>query len=240
MINDLLNKIDNKDIIQEGKYFYNGVAVPRVTQILSDMLHEEYLMKWANAIGFRYKKYETERERAAFIGSGVHNAIENYIKTKIYNEETLEGSRDVVTGINNGFSSFLLWWNTINENNTVEVLGMEQELICPYYGGTYDLLLKINGKVYLIDFKTSNHMSYKYWIQTASYRHMLFMNYGISIDGIILLQLDKKEVSYEEYFIDLSIKQHYDFIELCNQTFLSLVYAFYMRKNVELQYKTLF
>ena len=36
---------------EESPYMYGSNYVPRVTSILSDMLHEEYLMRWANYMG---------------------------------------------------------------------------------------------------------------------------------------------------------------------------------------------
>ena len=39
---------------------------------------------------------------------------------------------------------------------------MEETITCPYFGGTYDFLVEINGRNWLIDFKTSNHIGYKY------------------------------------------------------------------------------
>ena len=110
---------------------------------------------------------------------------------------------------------------------------------CEFFGGTYDALLSINGKVYLVDFKTSNHISYKYFLQIAAYRYML-QQQGIEIDGAIILQLDKKHPSFNEYIIQLNNPEHLDFINNCQECFFSLVYAFFNRLQVEKQFKTIF
>lgn len=234
MINELLYNLD-KNVLEniEAKYFFENQQVPRVTEIISAMIHEEYLMKWANGIGFRYKKYETERDRAANIGSIAHGLIEEYIRNKTYSKSDINES-------NNAYSSFRLWWDELNANNKIEVLGLEQQLVCRYYGGTYDMLISINGKIYLVDFKTSNHVSYKYYLQMAAYKNVLLNEHNINIDGVIILQLDKKIPSYEEYVLNFEIKEHRDFIDLCQQTFLTLCYGYFLRLTVERDYKNIF
>ena len=51
----------NYNLIKKNHYSYNGNSVPRVTELLSE-IHEEYLMLWANSLGFRRKKYKNEME----------------------------------------------------------------------------------------------------------------------------------------------------------------------------------
>ena len=40
------------------------------------------------------------------------------------------------------------WWDDINNGNEVELIFSEKSLLCKYFGGTLDCLLKINGKYY--------------------------------------------------------------------------------------------
>ena len=78
-----MNILDNITVnpnIETKKYFYNGQPVPRVTEIISEMLHEEYLMKWANSLGYKHKNYNKERESAANIGTETHKIIERFLK----------------------------------------------------------------------------------------------------------------------------------------------------------------
>lgn len=242
MIIDELNKVNMEGLLSEGTYYYGDYPVPRVTEILSSMLHEEYLMKWANNIGlYQRKRYTDERDRAAFIGTNAHNNIEYYVQNKVFKECSQETSKDtnILKSINNAVQSFIVWYNDVFSSNEVEVIGIEQKLSCPWFGGTYDMLLKINGKIYLIDFKTSNHVSYKYWMQIAAYKYMLSCN-GINLDGAVILQLDKKDIFYSEYVLNFDNQEHNDFINLCTNGFLSLVYAYNNRVLIEKQYKEIF
>lgn len=198
------------------RYIYNGIPVPRVTEIIHKMISEESIIQWANSLGFRRKSYTKTLNEAADYGTAAHSAIECILKG-----ELIPPSSPTVI-----IDSFNLWWNTITSNNQVEILGQEQQLVCKYFGGTYDLLLKINGKVYLVDFKTSNYVTYKYYLQLAAYRSMLRLQ-DINIDGMIILQLSKAAPGYNEYVLDLSNKEHLCFIDACENCFMSLVYGYY-------------
>lgn len=242
IIEKILKEIKQENEISDSNYMYNGIVVPRTTHILSSMLHEEYLMQWANAIGlYKRKKYTDERDNAAYIGSCAHELIEDYMNSNEYHIDKFDITNQTnYKMVNNAVQSYILWYNTVCKDNIFEVLGMEQTLTCPWFGGTYDMLCRINGKVYLVDFKTSNHISYKYCLQIAAYKYMLNNYYNIEIDGAIILQLDKKVVAFEEYVLDFSNKKHFDFINLCTETYLGLVYSFYNRLRVEVMYKSIF
>ena len=146
---------------------------------------------------------------------------------------------EVVVSDDIPYLGFRKWWLDINSSNIVKVIGTEQHLVCPYFGGTYDLLLEINGLLYLIDFKTSNHVSYKYYLQLAAYKYMLEQQ-GYNIAGCIILQLNKTEIQYTEYPLIFSNPLHLDFINKSLNTFLSLTYAYYGIYQCEKMYKEIF
>ena len=115
----------------------------------------------------------------------------------------------------------------------------EQKLVCPWFGGTLDLLIEINGRVYLLDFKTSNYPSYKYFLQLAAYIYILRNYYGVEVYGCGIVKLNKKTINFEEYIIDYSQPDYTEFMTLCETTFLSLVYAYYHKTRTENYYNTL-
>ena len=203
------------------------------------MLHEDFLMVWANNIGlWKRKKYKDELEAAATKGSYVHNAIEDFIQNgrDLDPDTVMAGYR---TEVSYAYGSFKSWWEIISKRN-VKIVMQEQKLVCPWFGGTLDLLIEIDGKVYLLDFKTSNHPSYKYFLQLSAYRYILRHYYGIEIYGCGIIKLNKGFVGFEEFIIDKSNPEYEDFMDLCERTFLSLVYAFINRTNVERYYNNLF
>lgn len=218
-------------------YEYYGIKVPRVTHILSSMLHEDYLMEWANAMGrFKHIDHTVVSEEAATVGTYTHKSIEDFLREKKQPDfEIID--RQYKTKVYNAFSAFLRWWSIISQHD-IEILMIEQPLVCEYFGGTLDLLIKIDGKIYLVDFKTSNHLSYKYHLQAAAYRRMLFTEFGITIDGVIILQLSKYNSTFREQMITLSDYDQLQYMNECDRCFLSLVYGYYNRLTVENGFKS--
>lgn len=229
-----LDKCKNMQIeLMESPYAYKGKKVPRVTSILSDMLAEEYLMTWANNVGlYQHKKHTEYQNKATMIGSNVHNAIERYIQGKELSDfQNIRVKTDREKAIKS-FNAFLDWWNVI-EQNQHEVLLEEEPLITSYCGGTLDLLMEINRNIFLIDFKTSSQLGFKYYLQLAAYRRMLYETLGIICDGTVLLRLDKNNGRYEEQVLLFSRYDDLKFMNQCDSAFISLLYAYYNRFTVE-------
>lgn len=241
MILDLLESMDITIDVQDSNYSFGNTTVPRVTKILSAMLHEDYLMTWANIIGlYKRQKYADVLNKAANIGTNTHNLIEDYIKTQAFNIlSTKTFNIDEIKSIENGVNSFILWYDELVSTNKVEIISIEQSLSCAYFGGQLDFLIKINGKIFLVDFKTSNHIGVRYFYQLAAYKYLLELQ-GIILDGTIILQVSKKNISYEEYVLDLHNSIHNNFMNACTQTFFSLVYGYWNRLYTENMYKDIF
>lgn len=235
-MNEMVKLLDsvNGNFVFDSDYVYNGNIVPRVTKIISRCNHNDSLMYWANNLGFKRKSYEKVLSEAASIGSQCHENIDAFLTDE---------NHILPVGINhnscNAYYSFRRWFDDINKYAKVEVIYHEKQLVCKYFGGTLDGLYKIDDKVYLVDYKTSNHISYNYCLQLAAYRYMLKSELGINIDGCIILQLDKNSISYNEYILNFSNPYHLSFIDMCEQTFLSLVYAYYNLTAVETYYDRL-
>lgn len=237
---DIVNKIDedNFNIVKKTPYVFDNHYVPRVTNIISDMINEEYLMGWSNYLGFKRQKYKEVLEEAAQKGTYTHDYIENYIKKEI--EPDIENIPvQYRSAVRNAYSSFRVWWDLVTSNNEVEIIYQEIPLVCKWFGGTLDLLLKINGKIYLIDFKTSNHPSYKHFIQLSAYTDMLKNLHGIEIDGCGTIMLSKDKIHFTEILLDLTDDTDVRFMSNCRDTFYSLVYSYYNRLRVELDFKAI-
>lgn len=236
MIDDIiLQMIENRAdiIIDSQKYSYDNAYVPRVTEVLS-LINEDYLIRWANAIGLRHKNYDTELNRAATIGTFVHDFSDCIMRGE--NVDLSVVDRSIVNNVYNGITCFKNWWESLNKNYKVEIIFIEKELICKYFGGTCDVLLKINDKIYLGDFKTSNHIGYKYYMQLAAYRYILLVEHGINIDGTFILQLSKFNSIYKDYILDLHNNEHNMFLLNAFNTFSSTVMTYFNRLNTIQQY----
>lgn len=230
----LLNNFSDRDLNFESDYIYNGRIIPRVTKILSRCIHNDKLMYWANNLGFKHKSYQKTLNQAANIGTQCHNNIDYFLENNSH-----ELPDDIDYSAVNAYTSFRQWFDDINLLGTVEVLMHEYTLICPYFGGTLDGLYKINGKIYIVDYKTSNHINFNYYLQLSAYRYMLRTELNINVDGVIILQLSKNDISYNEYMLNFDNPNHLAFINQCENTFLSLAYSYYNLFVVENMYNNL-
>lgn len=230
------DKFKLKDVLEldrssfESSYTCNKNIVPRVTQIISACMHEDYIVQWANSLGFKHKSYKETLNMYADYGTVVHEALEKYIKGE-------ELPPDVPM---NPINAFEKWWDQISSNNEVKVLGQEFKLSCPYYGGTYDMLLSINGKPWLIDFKTSTHISFRYCLQLAAYREMLRYNNIADVSGVLVLRLFKDKPLFEEFILDMSNPEHRLFLDNCSKMFHSMVYQYWWRYALEKEYQRIY
>lgn len=213
----------------ESPYKYNGYPVPRVNTILSSMINEEYIIKWSNSLGMRHQSYEETLKLAADKGTYTHNKIDEFIKGN--DLSSVHVPDNCKKAVDNAFSGFMKWWNIINTNN-VSVVMNETFLTCNLFGGTMDLLININGNNYLVDFKTSNHPSYRYFLQLSAYEHLLEFNYDMNINGWIILLLNKYR---SNLFNEILVKrpEHSDFMYKCKNTFMSFVESYYDKMEVE-------
>lgn len=219
---DCLESIDFQIKVHSDRYYnQEGIKVPRVTEILSSMLHNDSLMYWANSLGFKGTRYRDALNTAAAIGTRAHDAIEYYLRDKLKDETNIP------------LQGFLLWYDIITQRAPINIIFIEEKLVGRWFGGTLDCLIEVGGRRFLIDFKTSNHVTYNYFLQLASYRYLLRELYQIEVDGCVVLQLDKEEPGFNEYLLDFSVQDHMVFMAECERCFLSLVYAYYNRKYIE-------
>ena len=221
---DLDSVRDLGNIFEDRHYVYNGITVPRVTKILSSCIHSDSLMYWANYLGFKHKGYKDTLMEAADYGTKVHEALEHYIKGDPFDPSTPL----------NPIQAFENWWAQVTRTNKVKVLGQEFSLTCPWYGGTYDMLLEINGHPWLVDFKTSNHIRVNYCLQLAAYRNMLKYN-GIvgELAGFIVLRLFKDKPAFEEFVIDMARPDQKAFMDQCSSVFNAMAYQYWNMMDIE-------
>ena len=179
---------------KNDKKFYeiDGHKVPRVTSIIGS-LKQGWAMPWAARCTAQYiektlislveTRYEAEAEmmfstndirnvceqgrqnyrdisqEALDIGSAVHEAIEVYFKTGVESKDEL---------IEKPFGAFLDW---VELNNVTPI---EVELTVNYgyeFAGTLDFIGIVNGKAFVIDFKSSKDFYIKEsCLQLAAYR----------------------------------------------------------------------
>ena len=99
----LLDGLKHPISIDNSEYFNKyGKKVPRVTDILSNTIHSDALMYWANSLGFKRIKYKDALEQAANIGTKAHSAIEHFLKENQISDNIC-------------FLGFMKWYETITK-----------------------------------------------------------------------------------------------------------------------------
>ena len=161
------------------------------------------------------KNFRKVGKKAMDIGSAVHDAIERYL---IHGDEPQSPSNEVLSA----FLGFLEW----QDAHGFEVVATEKTVYHHDYAGTCDLICKLDGKVFMVDFKTYNEESkskppyeeVKY--QIAAYRHAA----DEEIEGSGALYLGK--ISGKMLWIDLSDSYENDL-----KTFNILTQLWYSRRK---------
>jgi len=184
-------------------YKVEGIKVPSVTRVV-DGCFPKHLVDWALSIG--EEEYHRIIDEALEIGNHTHEWIEEYIYTGrcIFNEEGL--------GNNNSIEAFLAW----EEKYKPEWLSSEQKVYCDKYkyAGTVDAVAKINGRVCVIDFKTSKKIYKPYHLQVTAYAQAIKR-----IDGLkrwplgIILRLDKETGEYDQKVFEP--RDHFNTFKKC-------------------------
>ena len=132
-----------------------------------------------NKARFEFREVSDE---ALLVGSAVHKAIEEYLKTG----KMLAGVTGQITA---GFEAFLYWM----DENKVQPIAIEETVYGNCWAGTLDLRCLLNGKTYVIDFKTSKAIyANDYGPQIAAYRSTFDVRSDCIVQGCGILRLDKE------------------------------------------------
>ena len=169
-VSALMERMSKLEVESRDTYQLDGKRVPRVTEVLSAMLHEDGLMNWANGLGWKRISYRAFMRDAADKGTYSHLAVEKYLRNGSLdlNELGIPNERIMQT-VQSCMDGFVDWWKKLHKKyKKIEIVFLEETMIHPYFGGTCDCLLKLDGKYWLVDFKTSNHMNFNYALQLAA------------------------------------------------------------------------
>lgn len=153
-------QLDYKDITAETgpngrKYLApNGVSYPSVTTVLS-ILSEDAIRAWRHRVG-----EETANRistRASNRGTAVHSIIERYLN----NEE--DYSEGFMPNIIDNFKSV----QSVLDSRIGKIHAQEAALYSEHLGlaGRVDCVGEFDGKLSIIDFKTSRKLKKKEWIE---------------------------------------------------------------------------
>jgi hypothetical protein len=141
------------------------------------------------------------------IGTCVHSMCEAWVKgdepmlvlEKALEEETVNDKATFRAQAASAYSAFEFWC----KGTQLEIVDCEVAVISEVhrYGGTLDFIGKLNGKLVLGDFKTSNGVWPEYLCQLAAYAKAYEETTGNKIDGgYHLLRFSKENGDFGHHF----------------------------------------
>jgi len=182
---------DAKQITLPDSRYYrrNGEYYPSITHVLSCYPKGKHFEEWLKNMG-RSADYIVKK--AAEDGTKVHEMVEKYLNGE---ELRFLDKNDVPrysTDIWQMFLRFVEFWETHKPTLIeTEVHLFSDEL---KIAGTCDLIVEMNGELWLLDLKTSNQLQTVYELQTAVYGQCYEECFGKKIDryGILWLKSSKR------------------------------------------------
>lgn len=188
-----------------GKRYYvtpNGDKYPSITTVLNDR-GKEGIRKWRASVGFDVANQIMRA--AAKRGTAVHTLIENYLN----NEELTK--QEVLP-----LALFTLMKSELD--NVDNIVLQEAALYSDEYqiAGRVDCIAEYNGKLSVIDFKTSTKEKKEEWcenyfIQCSAYCEMYEEIFGNPIDQVVILMVT------EDGAVQRFVKDKKDYLPLLKE-----------------------
>ncbi len=175
--------LDNRFYITE-----TGQLVPSVTTVLDCYPKAPAFYEWLKKVG---EDADSIRDEAGNRGSTVHNLTELYDngeEVKLLNEQGFIGYKLIEWAMFERYIEF-------RRRFPVEILLTEMHLSSDILriAGTLDRVVVLNGRVLILDIKTSNVVSDHFWLQQAAYKQLLAeIRPDLIIDGYAILWLNAK------------------------------------------------
>ena len=213
-------------------YYVNDQKVESVTGICSRGLQKPNLVNWLVATPlnevkrlinekldnnepldragleriFKTAKEKTNKikEDAGLVGTVVHGLIEDFLKGKDIPKQS-------DPAVVNCWNLFLDWWN----KQEYKVVELEKKIYSKKYNyaGTLDLVVKDKkGNLVLMDIKTSNFISFDYFLQLNAYKFAYEEETGSKVSKSFIVKLSKKDAEIEIKEIPLNKKLFNAFI----------------------------
>ena len=172
-------------------YRLDGDPVPGVTTVLGRFKDSGGLIRWAYKQGKKGVELYESRDKAADIGSVVHDACEAHVHGKdpydLVNRSALEGLDMAAAHV--ALTSYMSW----AKMSKVEYVATEVALVSPTMrvGGTLDCIARINDQLVVLDWKTSKGVYPDYYIQCCAYALLWEEMRGDRIEAAHLCRFSK-------------------------------------------------
>lgn len=166
----------------DGKRFYKTPQgnMPSITTVLS-ILSRDSIKAWRKRVG--EEEANKVSTKAARRGTNVHKMCEDYLNNELDIKKFLPNDRETFQSI-----------QTVLDESIDNIYAQEVPLWSDYLGvaGRVDCIAEWNGKIAVIDFKTSRKLKKKeyisnYFQQCSAYAVMWEERTGIPINNIVVV-----------------------------------------------------
>lgn len=182
-----------------------------------------YLLKWnetaleitrdelAVKINEGTKESDRVRDEAAMFGSIVHAYAEIFAEAMMKGEAPPAPPEDAPDAAVLGIKAFTDW---VAANPTLKFIAAERIVASRDHAfvGQLDAIVEIDGKRWLVDYKTSKGIYDEAIIQTAGYLFATREESGEKIDGRLILHFDKETGTVSTLFLEGEDDENADFI----------------------------
>lgn len=198
---------------RKGYFTADGTRVPGTTTIIGRFKDSGALIKWAYRQGREHESlaaagkpapsdlYEVS-QAAADIGTAAHAMVEASIKGESPDAAlaTFNLPADAQDKARSSFAAYTDWASMTR----LEIVAQEMLLVSERYrfGGTPDAIGRVNGKLCLIDWKTSNAVYSDYLLQLAAYRALWEENHPDQplVGGFHLCRFSKEHGDFAHHY----------------------------------------
>ena len=177
----------------------NGKVCPSVTTILNSQLgwNKAALVAWSAREALQGNDPDALAMDAADSGTVTHKLVEGHIKVEDVDVSDFTANQIAAGKV--GFAAFQSW----EHGREIEYVHTEHQVISELYkfGGTIDILCRIDGVLSLIDLKTSKSLYPEFVVQVAAYGRAYEEQESQKIGKYHLLRLSKSGGGYEHHVI---------------------------------------
>ena len=176
--------------LPDSRYYRrNGKYYPSVTYVLGYYPKGKFFENWLKQVGFA-SDYIVKK--AAEEGTQVHELCEAYLNGEELKFLDDKGRPQYNPDVWQMFLRFVEFWELIKPTLIETEVHLFSDTL--QVAGTCDLIVEIDGKLWLLDLKTSNQLQTTYELQTAVYGQCYEECFGRKIDhyGILWLKSSKR------------------------------------------------
>lgn len=184
----------------------DGTMVPGVTTIVNLLgLNKRALIQWANRIGLDGYDANKYRDEKADIGTLTHYMVLCHLKGE--EPDTSEFPRSQIIQAENAFLSYLEW----EKAHRVEPILIESSQVSEAFefGGTWDFLGYVDGRLTIMDFKTGKNLYRESEIQLGAYRQLAVEN-GYNPEQYILINIGRDETESFQQKVMTDLKREWE------------------------------